>query len=271
MGIYNEYYEKYYSGIKKQGNSKGYVPQRYSKNKNGKNVSYKGDIKNYFPIYLNVMGKGFANIFIIQAAVVVVLIIGILAAKVYPGGSISKACDKGIAYINQGVFDKGTISMENISEVFTLENASHLFSKENVIQVFNEVKSFVTMEESKEEYIKANYTFPVMIKEGNKVSVEGSRLLVGVVDEVEIKSAYAGKVKSVTSGDNITVLIAHGDGIEIEYGGLSEATVTNGMEVNSNDKIGKSVYELNSEVSIEVFYMGSVLNPGKCFSLETME
>ncbi|MEG1255150.1 M23 family metallopeptidase [Clostridium sp.] len=263
MGIYNEYYQKYYSSIKKQENGKEYTPQRYNGTNSTRYNKYtSNNSKTRFPIYLNFMGKGFANIFIVQSLVVVVFIGGILIARTYPGGYVSSLCDKGISYINNGILGKNHIAMEDITDEFIKDNAT---------QVFNEIKSFITMEEKKEDYIKKNYKFPVDIDKGKEISISENKLLINLTNETDVKAAYSGKVKSVIDGDKTTVIINHGDGIEIKYGGLSKDNITEGMDVKVNDIIGKYVDGSDNILSIEVLYMGSMLNPAKCFNLETMK
>lgn len=254
MGIYNEYYQKYYSNIKKHPGIKEYTSAKYNESKGSSSKKFKGSRnRSSFPIYLNIMGKGFANILIIQCVVIIILTSGLFVTKLYPSGYIRKAYDVGLNYVNNGILQKEEIN------------------KEDVVQVFNQVKAFVTFEEKQEEYIRKNYVFPISEENKNKITIEGNKLLVDLKEEGNVNSSYSGKVKSISKGNTTTLLINHGGGIEIKYSGLYDSGVTEGDNVHAGDIIGKFNGGENNRLSIEVFYMGSLLSPEKCFDLAALK
>ena len=270
MGIYNEYYQKYYSNMKKQSGISEYKPAKYNGN-NTKASHYKvNGRRNTFPIYLNVMRKGFVNIFIVQCIIVLVLLAGLFIAKTYPNGYVNKGYDKGIAIINNGLLNGKNITMENIVQAFNKENILNIFKKEKITEVFNEVKSIVSFEEKKENYIKENYVTPITITDKKQITVKDNRLFLNLASESDIKASFPGKVKSIIEGKEITLTIDYGDGIEMKYFGLSNSEVKIGDVVDTGEVIGKIKGDEGNILSIEVFYMGNILNPEKCFNFETM-
>lgn len=279
MGIYNEYYQKYYSNMKKQYGISQYKSTGYSGNSTKASQYKVNSRRSTFPIYLNIMGKGFANIFIIQCMIVLVMIVGLFISRTYPSGYINKVYDKGIAIINNGLLKEQNINKENIVQAFKKENLigvfnsdgiAKLFNSDNITEVFNEMKSVTNFEEKKEEYIKENYVAPVSISDKNQVTVKDNRLLIDLTSESVVKASFPGKVKSYTDGKEITLTIDYGDGVEIKYYGLSESKVKNGDSVDTGEILGKVNGSNDNTLSIEVFYMGNILNPEKCFNFKTI-
>ena len=271
MGIYNEYYQKYYSNMKRQSGISEYKPTKYSGNST-KSSQYKVNSRRIstFPIYLNVIGKGFVNIFTIQCIIVAVLLVGLFVSRTYSEGYVNKAYDKGIAIINNGLLNEKNITKENIVQAFKKENIAQLFRGENITEVFNEMKSIVNFEKKKETYIKENYVAPVSITDKNQITMKDNRLLVDLTSESVIKASFPGKVKNFTGGKEITLTIDYGDGVEIKYFGLSESEVKIGDTVDTGEILGKINENEDSTLGIEVFYMGNILSPEKCFNFETM-
>ncbi len=270
MGIYNEYYQKYYSNMKKQSGISEHKHIKHNGN-NPKASNYKvNSRRSAFPIYLNVMGKGFANIFIIQCTIVLILLAGLFLSRTYPSGYVNKAYDKGIAIIDNGLLKEGNITKENIVQAFKKENIVQIFKGESITEVFNEVKSMVNFEEKKEAYIKENYINPIDVKDKKQVNVKDNKVLVDLTSESTIKASFPGKVKTITEGKEITLSIDYGDGIEMKYSGLSESQVKIGDAVDTGEIIGKINGNEDNILSIEVFYMGNILNPEKCFNFETI-
>lgn len=277
MGIYNEYYQKYYSNMKKQCGISQYKPTGYGGN-NTKASQYKvNSRRSTFPIYLNVMGKDFANIFIIQCIIVLVILVGLFISRTYPSAYINEVYDKGIAIIDNGLLKEQNINKEKIVQALKKENLTELlkgdsiaklFNSNSITEVFNEMKSAVNFEENKEAYIKENYVAPVSITDKKQVTLKESRLLIALTSESVIKASFPGKVKSYTDGKEITLTIDYGDGVEIKYYGLSESKVKVGDTVDTGEILGKVNGSKDNILGIEVFYMGNILNPEKCFSFE---
>jgi len=270
MGIYNEYYQKYYSNMKKQTGTSEYKPTKYSGNSTKGSNNKLNSRRNTFPIYLNIFGKGFANILIIQCVIVLVLLAGLFLARTYPNSYVNKVYDKSIAIINNGLLKEKNITVENIVQAFKKKNILDVFKEEKITEVFNEVKSMVSFEEKKENYIKENYVNPITIKDKNQITIKDNRLSLSLTNESDIKASFPGKVKSVTEGKEITLILDYGDGIEMKYYGLSGSKVKIGNAVDTGEVIGTVKGDEGNILSIEVFYMGNILNPEKCFNFETM-
>ncbi len=242
MGMYNDYYKRYYANIGHQSVSKAYVPRGY----NG-NAKVEGHNKGagVFPIFLNVFGKGYINIFIGQCVITLILFGGLILYRAYPTTNLGKAYAFGMDYLSRGV---------NLEE----------FSKEQVAAVFKEVKSVFDFNEKKEAYISANYLYPVAGDSESSSSIENNKLVIEASEGTDIRASYPGKVKAVKDG---IVTINYGEGIEMVYSGLMDVKAVEGMALDSNDVIGKAGEEAEGAISIEILYMGDKLNPSNCFNL----
>lgn len=242
MGMYNDYYKKYYANMGQQSASKAYVPKGYS-------GSVKGESRNkgsaIFPIFLNVFGRGYTNIFIGQCVITLMLFGGLILYRAYPTTDLGKAYAIGLDYMGK------SISVED-------------FSKVEVTSVFNEVKSVFNFNEKKEGFISENYLNPVAGDSGSSFQVEDNKLVIKTEAEADIRASYEGKVKAVKDG---IVTINYGEGIEMIYNGLGEIKATEGMTLKANDIIGKAKAGSEGDVSIEILYMGDKLNPSNCFNL----
>lgn len=247
MGMYNDYYKKYYSNIGQQGASKAYVPKGY----NGSvkvEENQKGD--NVFPIFLNMFGKGYINIFIGQCVLTLMLFSGLILYRAYPTTELGKFYSQGLEYMNK-----------DLSKEINVER----FSKEHVVATFNEVKSLLNFNEKKEDYISENYICPVPREGGSSYIVRDDKLVITTLNDTNIISSYPGRVKSVKDG---VVTINYGEGIEMIYTGLKDVLAVEGMELDSNEVIGKTGVSSEGEVSIEILYMGDRLSPLNCFNLD---
>lgn len=240
MGMYNDYYKKYYANMGQQKASNAYVPKGYNGNGESRN---KGSV--VFPIFLNVFGKGYTNIFIGQCVITLMLFGGLILYRAYPTTDLGKAYALGLDYMGKGI---------NIEE----------FSKEEVASVFSEVKSVFNFNEKKEGFISENYINPVAADSGSSFQVEDNRLLIKTAAGTDIRASYEGKVKAVKDG---TVTINYGEGIEMIYSGMDEINAVEGMTLNANEVIGKAKAGSEGDVSIEILYMGDKLNPSSCFNL----
>lgn len=242
MGMYNDYYKKYYSNMEQQSSTKAYVPRGY--NGNVKTEGYNKGI-GIFPIFLNVFGKGYINIFIGQCVITLILFGGLILYRAYPTSDLGKVYSAGLDYMGK------TISVKDIS-------------KEQVTAVFGEVKSVFNFNEKKEVFISENYLYPVAADKNSSFSVENNNLIIKAAEGTEIRASYSGKVKSVKNG---VITINYGQGVEMIYSGLGEVKVVEGMVLELNDIIGKAGSETGNSLSIEVLYMGDKLNPFNCFKL----
>lgn len=243
MGMYNDYYKKYYSSINKQSSaSKAYVPGGHR----GISVGVQGKGFSSFPIFLNVFGKGYTSILIVQCVVTLILFVGLILYRVYPTTYIGKAYGTGLSYMSKGV------AVEDIT-------------KEKVVGVFNEIKSVLNFNEKKELYISENYIYPVITEEQSDYSVNDNKLFINAKAGGAVRASYPGKVKEVDESGAVT--INYGDGIEMTYSGLGEVSATEGMILDTNDVIGKAIAEAGNKISIEIFYMGDKLDPVNCFNL----
>lgn len=251
MGMYNDYYKKYYSNINKQNSgTREYIPlgnkvtsgesHRVSSGENHR-VSI-----SRFPIFLNVFGKGYATILIVQCVVTFILFGGLIIYRAYPTTYIGKAYGVSLDYMKKGV------GVEDIT-------------KEKAVEVFNEFKSILNFNEKKEAYISENYIYPVTTEEQSDYSVDDNKLFINAKDGSLVRASYPGKVKKIDKSGAIT--INYGDGIEMTYSGLGEVNATEGMTLDTNDIIGKAVVKSGNKLAIEIFYMGDKLNPVNCFNL----
>lgn len=242
MGMYNDYYKKYYSDMGHQGTTKAYVPRGYNGNvkvdSNNKGIGI-------FPIFLNVFGKGYVNIFIGQSVITLILFGGLILYRAYPTTDLGKTYEMGLDYMSKAV------SVEDIS-------------KEQVVAVFDEVKAVLDFNEKKEAFISENYLYPIAADKESSFTVENSNLVIKAAKGTDIRASYPGKVKTLKNG---VVTVNYGEGIEMLYSGLSEVSVVEGMTLDSNDIIGKAGAEGEGSVSIEILYMGDKLDPFNCFKL----
>ncbi len=243
MGMYNDYYKKYYSTINKQSSaSRVYVPGGHR----GTSVEVHGKGISSFPIFLNVFGKGYTSILIVQCVVTLILFVGLILYRVYPTTYIGRAYSTGLNYMSK------SIAVEDIT-------------KEKVVGVFNEFKSVLNFNEKKELYISENYIYPVTTEEQSDYSVNDNKLFINAKEGSFVRASYPGKVKEIDESGAIT--INYGDGIEMTYSGLGEVNAMEGMTLDTNDVIGKAIAEAENKISIEIFYMGDKLNPENCFNL----
>lgn len=243
MGMYNEYYKKYYTNMGQQGASKAYGHKGYAGNakvetrKNGSGI---------FPIFLNVFGKGYFNIFIGQCVVTLILFGGLILYRAYPATDLGKAYAMGLDYMSK------EIKVEDLS-------------KEQVAAVFNEVKSVFDFNEKKEVYISENYLYPIASDSNNSFTVEDNKLIIKADQGTDIRASFPGKVKTVKNG---VVTVNYGEGVEMIYSGLGDVKAVEGMALDSNDIIGKAGAGVEGAISIEILYMGDKLNPFNCFKLD---
>ena len=250
MGIYNEYYKKYYTdvknqeGIKIRSNSHQYRPNAIS------NHEYERKKVSGFPIFLNIFGKGYGTIFIVQAVIIIILIVGLIGTKFYPTTAIATIYNKGIAYIDTGIVKNDD---EGILEVKA---------------VFNDVKSFLAIDAKKEAYITENYGLPVDVASVTNIDLMEDKVVLTLKDDSYIRAAYSGTIKEVIKDEETTLLINHGDGIEIKYIGLDDVTVAKGDRVGKGGILGSTSENSEGNVTIEIFYMGSRLDPSKCFQFK---
>lgn len=242
MGMYNDYYKKYYANMGQQSASKAYMPRGY--NGNAKVDSHNNGA-GIFPIFLNVFGRGYINIFIGQCIVTLVLFGGLILYRAYPGTDLGRVYALGLDYMSKGI---------KVEE----------FSKEQVVAVFNEVKSVLNFNEQKEAYISENYLYPVTDKGESSFAVEDNMLVIKATEGTDVRASYPGKVKSVKDS---SVTVNYGEGIEMVYNGLTNITALEGMTLDSNDVLGKVGNVEKGAVSIEILYMGDRLNPFNCFEL----
>lgn len=242
MGMYNDYYKKYYATIERGNTYKGYVPK-------GENVSVAKSSNEKiggFPIFLNVFGKGYSNILIIQCVIALILTVGLLLYRMYPTTEIGKIYEYGLNYINKEV------SMENIT-------------KGSVISVFNQFKGALNFNGKKEIYINENYIYPVQGEGAYNYSIDEDKLVINAKEDTVVRASYPGKVKNIDKDGNIT--INYGEGIEFTYSGIGEVYMSEGAVIDTNEVIGKSTSNSSNGISIEIFYMGDKLDPSKCFDL----
>lgn len=243
MGMYNDYYKRYYSTMEKQNTSKAYVPGGY---KGTKDDTFSGGIKR-FPIFLNIFVKGYSNILIAQCVITLILLGGLILWRAYPSTDLGKVYGNGLNYMSKG------ITKEDIT-------------KEKITAVFSQFKSVLDFNEKKEAYISENYMYPIVNENQSGYSVEDNKLLINAKEGADIRASYPGKVKAI--GSNGVITVNYGEGIEMTYSGLGEVNAVEGMTLDTNDVLGKTGSEENNKIFIEIFYMGDKLNPINCFNLD---
>lgn len=240
MGIYNEYYKRYYVDLKKGNRSPQYRPE------SGK-INYGKQQRDKFT--LNIFSRSFVTNFTVQASVAIVLILGIVAAKLYPDSVVSEVYAKGKYYM-----EKGVISAE-------------VFKSEQIAETFNQIKDFVAVDDKKEAFIMKNYKVPVDLLSVTDIKYTEGKVTMTLKNDSYIRAAYGGVVKEIKEGETSEVLVNHGNGVEIMYIGMDNFQVAKGSKVNSGDILGAVSGKNGNEITIEVFYMGSRLRPEKCFQL----
>lgn len=252
MGIYNEYYKKYYMDVKESENPKEYKSANQYKLGVAASSSNSNGRGRAFPIFLNIFSSKFTLIFVVQTAVVVVLFLLIIGARLYPTSIAKEICEKGYEYIEVGIFKED------------------LLKNKDVIAAFNEVKALFNIDEREESYVMKNYSVPVDLNNISTVKMVEDKLVLSFKDEAYIRASFSGTVKEVQKEDSISILIDHGNGIEIKYMGLEESSINKGDKVEKGSILGGIINTKASNAIIEVYYMGSRLDPSKCFNLENI-
>ena len=252
MGIYNEYYKKYYMDVKGSGNPKEYKSTNQYKQGTTTSSSNGQGRENSFPIFLNIFSSRFTSIFVVQTAVVVVLFLLIIGSKLYPASIANNVCEKVYSYIDTGILQKD------------------LLKNKDVLAAFNEVKSFFSIDQREENYIMKNYSVPVDLNNVSEVKIVQDKLVLSFKDEAYIRASFSGTVKEVQKEEGVSLLIDYGDGIEIKYMGLEESSINKGDKVEKGSVLGGIMNTKESTATIEIYYMGSRLDPSKCFNLESI-
>lgn len=242
MGIYNEYYKKYYLDVRDRKEPNGY---RGSKYKPGQSTPSKRISS--FPIMINVFGRGYHFIFTTQAVIVIVLIMMVIGVNMYKDPVALKIYDRCLHYIDTGIF-------ENDEAV-----------EKKALGIYNDIKSLFLIDERKEEFISQNYIMPVDKMAIEDVEILDGEMLITTSGKESVRPAYKGVIKKVESNDN-EILINHGDGVEIRYIGVNDILVKAGDQVTTDSILG-GVSD-NGNVGVEVYYMGNRLDPLKCFDME---
>lgn len=243
MGMYSDYYKKYYSNIDMNNSSKEYIPRGYYNNSKAKAPT---KAIGSFPVFLNIFGKRYMNIFIAQCILTLILLGGLIFCRLYPTTEIGKIYTEGLSYMSMNL---------EIKDI----------SKEDVVSVFNNFKGMLDFNEKKELYINENYMYPVQDQKESSYWIEDNSLMIKTTGSKDIRASFPGKVKDVTDG---VVRINYGEGVEMVYNGLSDIKAVEGMELDSKDIIGKTNTDLGGVISIEILYMGERLNPSNCFNLD---
>lgn len=259
MGDYRAQYERYYNNAK-NGVSRarytriGSVDSGYSDSRNS--MSNKSEVG---------LLQKLIKQFIWQLAGSTVLLILIVAAKFVP---VKEANDI-YTLAKEKVNDK----YELIDSIKSIELPKDGNYKEMILDYIDEVKCYVTGQQSIKDSIKTQYVTPINGKVEDYDEMENSIALVCKGD-VDVVASFDGTVKEVSEEGDKYIIIDHGNGVETYYGLVSNVNVKQGDIVRRGDTIAKTgkLEKLKTNgVIYKIIYMGSEKNPKEMLDLSLLD
>ena len=256
MASYKEQYERYYGNIRAK--APGKVKTRdtsmdmyYSRGKSKKEKT---------------IGEKIANKFIWQLAASLILLVSVLALKMIPIEGAKEAY----------IVSKEAINAEfDINEAVMAMNIPKLENyKEDALDYIDGIKSFITGDKTLKEFIKEEYTVPII---GKYKKIEGESVGLAIVSEEgkDVMASFDGEVREVKEdSDGKHIVIDHGKGVETYYGLLSTCEVKEGDKITKGQVLGKTGNLDDSGTNgivYKIIYMGAEKDPTEILNFSNLE